>query len=348
MRIARPLTVAVLVSGVLLTGCTDSSDPDGNSSPDAPATPTTGPWPLTGLPGYPDDADEPVVVVKVDDTPAGRPQVGIGAADLVVQELVEGGLTRLAAMYHSDHPDTVEPVRSVRASDVGIVLPTGGTVVASGGEAGTVRTVEGAGVPTITEDAGDDGFSRNGSRVIPFNLAVDVAGVVAALPASRPPGPYLPFGELPDDAAGVPASGLDLRWPSARSSFGWDPDTQLWTRTDLADPSDFAFTTVIAMTLPVRFDGQTDSSGSLIPTLVTEGSGAATIATGGEVFEVRWSKPAPEAAWTFTYEPVAEAGEEGAPEAQPFLIPPGRVWLALLPAEGGSVAVEAPEPSASP
>ena len=345
MRITRPLTVAVLLAGLLLTGCTGGSDPGGSQ---APATPTTGPWPLTGLPGYPDDADEPVVVVKVDDTAAGRPQVGIGSADLVVQELVEGGLTRLAAMYHSDYPDTVEPVRSVRVSDVGIVLPTGGTVVASGGEAATVRTVEAAGVPTITEDAGDDGFSRNSSRRIPFNLEADVAGIVASLPASRPPAPYLPFGDVPDDAAGDPAAGLDLRWPAARSRFGWDPETQLWTRTDLADPSDFAFTTVIALTLPVRFDGQTDSSGSLIPTLVTEGSGAGTIATGDRAFEVRWSKSAAGAPWTFTYDPVPGAGEEGTPAAQPFLIPPGRVWLALLPDEGGSVAVQSPKPSASP
>ena len=51
---------------------------------------------------------------------------------MVVEELVEGGLTRLAVFYYSDTPDKVGPVRSMRASDVGIVQPVNGELVASG------------------------------------------------------------------------------------------------------------------------------------------------------------------------------------------------------------------------
>jgi hypothetical protein len=344
MRIARPLTVTVVLTGLLLTGCTGGGDDP--VQPPAPETPTTGPWPLTGLPGYPEDAEEPVVVVKVEDTPAGRPQVGIGAADIVVQEMVEGGLTRLAAMYHSEYPDRVEPVRSMRATDVGVVLPTAGTLVASGGEGSTVRAVEGAGVPTVTEDAGDPGFSRDSSRTIPYNLMVDVAEVAAGLPPSRPPGPFLEFGEVPDDAEGAPAAGLTLRWPSTWSAFALDRGTQLWTRSDLPDSGDFAVTSVIALTVPVRFDGQTDAAGSLIPTMVTEGTGAGIVATGDRVYEVSWTKATPESVWTLSHTPVSAEGEESQPAA--FPLPAGRSWLALVPEEGGSVEVEAPPPSASP
>jgi hypothetical protein len=189
------------------------------------------------------------------------------------------------------------------------------------------------------EEAGDDGFSRDSSRVAPHNLAVDVAAVAAALPPSRPPGPYLPFGRVPPDAQGTAASGLDLRWPASRSRFRWDPDTQLWTRSDLPSPRGFGFTTVIALTVQVRYGGRTDSAGTPVPTMVTEGAGTGTIATGDRAFEVRWSKAAPEAPWSFTHEPAPSAGDQGAAGDEPFLVPPGRVWLALLPEEGGSVAV---------
>ena len=70
--------------------------------------------PLTGLPVEGDDDSEqthPVLVTKMDNTSASSLQIGLGSADLVVEELVEGGLTRLAAFYYADLPDNVGPVR---------------------------------------------------------------------------------------------------------------------------------------------------------------------------------------------------------------------------------------------
>ena len=83
-------------------------------------------WPLTGLPvtGDEDAAKTyPVLVTKIDNTYASAPQLGLGKADMVVEELVEGGLTRLAAFFYSQLPTKVGPVRSMRASDIGIVSP---------------------------------------------------------------------------------------------------------------------------------------------------------------------------------------------------------------------------------
>ena len=70
------------------------------------------------------------MVAKIDNTYASAPQIGLGEADMVVEELVEGGLTRLAAFYYSEIPGDVGPVRSMRASDIGIVSP----VKADGGD----------------------------------------------------------------------------------------------------------------------------------------------------------------------------------------------------------------------
>ena len=85
---------------------------------------------LTGLPGEPNRAP---IVVKVNNIAPGGSQLGIDQADIVAEELVEGGLTRIAPMYQSRVPPVVGPVRSLRSTDVGLVLPTHGRLVDSGG-----------------------------------------------------------------------------------------------------------------------------------------------------------------------------------------------------------------------
>ena len=52
--------------------------------------------------------------MKIDNTPTGQPQYGVDQADVVYEEVVEGGITRLAAIFNSQAPDKVGPVRSVR------------------------------------------------------------------------------------------------------------------------------------------------------------------------------------------------------------------------------------------
>src|SRR5690606_20127798 len=49
----------------------------------------------------------PVCVVKVDNTASSAPQVGLSKADLVAEQLVEGGDSRLAAFFHSTLPGEV-------------------------------------------------------------------------------------------------------------------------------------------------------------------------------------------------------------------------------------------------
>jgi hypothetical protein len=363
--VIRPAALAAgLVAAALLAGgCSASSGgvplPDLDDAPEAPRT-----WPLTGLPGYPDDHSTPVVVVKVDDSGGSRPQLGIGAADLVVQELVEGGTTRLAVMYHAEYPALVEPVRSVRQTDIGVVQPTGGTLVGSGGERSTIAALQAAGIPLVLEDDNDPeaGFSRDPGRRAPFNLQLDVATLVGTLPPARPPVAYLPFGEVPGDAGGEPADAIALRWPAGGSTFSFDEEDGVWRRADLADAADFAFTNVVALTLDVAFDIGTDVTGTPVPRMLTEGSGSGVVATDGQVHPIRWSKDAVDQPWTFTYVPVDaatsaspdasasagsggdDAGEGGGTAVtappEPFLLPPGRTWLALLPSQGGSVDID--------
>jgi len=52
--------------------------------------------------------------------------MGIDQADVVYEEIVNGGITRLAAIFNSHAPAKVGPVRSVRPTDTQVVWPLGG------------------------------------------------------------------------------------------------------------------------------------------------------------------------------------------------------------------------------
>ena len=92
--------------------------------PPAPkAVPLPGDSPLTGIGvgGY--ATGHPALVVKIDNVGAARPQQGINEADVVFEEMVEGGFTRFAAVFHSTPADPVGPIRSARSTDVALLAP---------------------------------------------------------------------------------------------------------------------------------------------------------------------------------------------------------------------------------
>ncbi len=333
------LRLAVVGAVVCVAGCsgaapesTPSSSPPATPTASATATPSPTPahaWPLTGEPA-PGATATPVLVVKVDNTRAAQPQQGLQAADLVVEEPVEGGLTRLAVMLQSRVPAAgplvVGPVRSVRTSDVGIVGPTGGVLVASGGAPAATSALQAAGVRTVLE--GGPGFYREPSRRAPYNLMVDLPALAAAYPPEPLAGSYLVRGAPSTLPAGAPASTLTLRFSGAATTTlravgaGWARD---------GVPDGFVASSVVALLLPVTAAGYLDPAGNPVPEVLTTGSGDGVLAHAGQVWAVRWSKASPVAPWTLTLADGTAAG-----------VPPGTVYLALLGQGSGSIASDAP------
>jgi len=125
--------------------------------------------PLTGLP-YPNQAaaDRRNLLVKISNyPPVVRPQSGINAADVVYEYEVEGGVTRLAAIFRSNAPDHVGPVRSGRLTDLELV-PMYQALFAYSGASDPVtqlfRQTDWWGLNAITPSRGDNceeaGFCR--------------------------------------------------------------------------------------------------------------------------------------------------------------------------------------------
>lgn len=134
--------------------------------------------PLTG--GKPSNND--VVAVKIDDTANGRPQVGIDKADIVYIEQVEGGLSRLLAVFNSTLPTTVEAVRSTRAGDPEVLAPYGPVAyVASGGSHNPLAVLDHSNLHSDINDRGGPGFQRDPNRPAPYNLKANLTQIAKVI-----------------------------------------------------------------------------------------------------------------------------------------------------------------------
>ncbi|QLG42566.1 DUF3048 domain-containing protein [Paenibacillus sp. E222] len=89
--------------------------------------------PLTGLP-----VDEAItrrpLAVMINNAPAARPQSGLSAADIMIEVLAEGGITRFIAIFQSEGgAETVGPVRSIRPYLIELGESYDGVLVHAGG-----------------------------------------------------------------------------------------------------------------------------------------------------------------------------------------------------------------------
>ena len=220
-----------------------------------------------------------MLAVKIDNSSSSSPQVGLGSADMVAEELVEGGTTRLAVFFHSKVPADVGPVRSMRATDIGIVSPLGAVLVASGGAPQTVARVRDAGIRTVTE--GGTGYYRASGRSAPYNLFMRLGELAKTLEADGLPPAYLPFGKggLPK---GKPARTLTTSFSGgSASTFRFEKGSYLNTDTYAGAADQFRPRTVLALRVQIGDAGYRDPAGNPVPETKFTGTGEATVFTGG-------------------------------------------------------------------
>lgn len=350
----------------LLAACTGGGDPEvaNTSTPEVTpvpvptratptATPTTassedGPtYPLTGLPAE-DGArlELPALGVKVDNAPAARPQVGLGEADVVVEELVEGGVTRFLAVYHSADPGEVGPVRSGRDIDADLFPPFQGILAISGAAAPTYNVLFSAGLTVFEEGQAGGAIYRVSDRPAPHNLNA-IAAQLWDAGTDQPPA-TMPW---PFDAV-VPEEGTEVEAVTApfsddyAHSWSWRPDDAVFARGQngsrhvTADGEQLLTENVVYASVPVGAGGGVDVSGTATVSVELVGSGGARFLRDGQVFSGTWRKASPDAQFEWLD-----------PDGRPFPLAPGRTWVELQPAglgidtdPAGPVDADAPTP----
>lgn len=300
-------------------------------------------WPLTGVEGKEAKMQRPAVSVKIENAPEARPTRGLEHADIVWEEVVEGGITRFVATYHSTLPDAVEPVRSVRPMDAAIVAPMKGILAYSGGQLPFIDKVNRVSTQSVIMDDGHAGFSRDPSRPAPHNVIgrpkVFLAQEREDLRLFSPPPAQFTYahgkGKGSAVAKGRKAGTLKVRLSNRQTSYWyWDGGSRTYKRSEGGAPSmsmsgvRHGARNVVAIEVDVVMTPYTDPSGAHVPETKLVGSGEGFLASGGKVVKVRWTK-----------------GRVGAPirleleNGEPAKLVPGNTWVELVPRTSGSWAV---------
>jgi hypothetical protein len=286
--------------------------------------------PLTGLPDQGGaTASRPSVAVKIDNAPEARPQAGLDVADVVYEEVVEGGVTRFIAVFHSAAPPVAGPVRSVRPMDPNVLAAYHGLVAYSGGIPAFVSLLRKAPVQDVNVDVATDAYSWDRSRSAPHNEFVSpeklwpkAKGDNAVPPPAM--SDYRGAGETFGDAD---APHVSIRYsPRASATYDWDAASGTWKRGENGTPHTAASGAQIApQNLVIQFVtmktlNYVDQSGTKVVESNVVGSGDAWVLSGGRVTKGHWSKPSETAPTRFT----DAAGN-------PLKLTAGRTWVHFVP-----------------
>ena len=315
-----------LTAALTLAGCS-GGDPEGAPGGQSTAHGLTvaGEWPLTGLPAQGRRPTHPVMVVKIDNTEASTPQIGLSRADLVTEELVEGGSTRLAVFYDQHIPRRVGPVRSMRATDIGIVKPARAVIVASGGAPPTVRRIKQAHIRTFTEGA--TGYQRDAGRPVPYNLFMHLDRLVRTVKAAGTVPSYLPFGSARHKIRGQRASGLAAQFSGGHTtSWSYRGGTYVNENSFAAEGDRFRPDSVLVLRVRVGDAGYLDPAGNRVPETKFTGSGKALVFHDGRMIRGTWKKTL-----TSTISLRTKAGA--------LRVPAGHTWVELVPRDSGTVTI---------
>lgn len=330
MRLSRVLAAVVAVT-LVLAAC--GNDEGGDSGDEAD---TVGVLPLLGTEG--EVPERAALAVKVDGTERGRPQAGLADADIVFEEMVEGGLTRLIAVYHSADPETVGPVRSARSTDLSLLPELDRPLFAwSGANPTFAAAVEAADLDDVGANAAPDAYERADDRSSPYNLfadtgalrdaAEDTGTVPPMLFTYRAEGEALAGPEVADAAGYRTAAGGDL---STEIVWEWDEQSDVWVRSQDGtaqvdvDDTPITATNVIIRSTPYGDSGVRDSTGAVVPEAEAVGEGDVILLSGGQSLPGRWQKPAEDAPTTYTDL-----------DGNPLRLQPGQTWIEVLPPDAG-------------
>jgi hypothetical protein len=290
-----------------------------------PPAAVAGVLPLTGLPG--DVPNRPAIVVKIDNGRPARPQTGLNAADIVIEEEVEGGVTRFAAVFHSSS-SIVGPVRSARTTDIGIINGFGSPLLLySGANAVTDSLIRAQPTVQNRSAATSSGYWRSSSRRAPSNLYSDTAPHWATAAGGPPPAQFH-YRDPDEPAGGVEDSTFTVAYRA--SNAGWSWVGTHWIRTQggaahmTAGAGQISATNVVVIEADEVATGMVDSSGATVPEFVFVGRGKATVFTGGKRIEGLWNRPTLASAATLT-------GGDGSV----IELAPGRTWIELVRSGAG-------------
>ncbi|MEA2476539.1 MAG: hypothetical protein QOC87_738 [Actinomycetota bacterium] len=335
------LVIVALAAALVSSACSHSSTPADSAgaspSPTHSAPPPT--CPLTGLPPQaPSLLKRPAVAVKIENNPAAYPLSGLEKADLVFEEVVEGGLTRFMAIYDCGDATSVGPVRSSRIVDPAIMIPATKILADAGGNGIVLAHLKKKGIVNIDEDSAGAAMHRESRPGYAFEHTLygntkSLRKLGAPHYKKPPPQGYFKFG--PALSGGKKAKTITLDFgPASTIQYAYkkgryyrtDGGTALISATD--GSKQISVNNVI-----IEFH-KVDLSTHLADVLGTPspliedftGSNKAVLFRGGKAYVGKWKR-------AYVGHPVKFVTKSG----KEMTLANGRTWIELLPDKSGQV-----------
>jgi Protein of unknown function (DUF3048) N-terminal domain/Protein of unknown function (DUF3048) C-terminal domain len=329
MTLARHKTLIAVAAAVLLAGLLAGSyialrhdrQVTGAAAPSpSPSTVAQLRSPFTGEPV---PSLNRVLAVKIDNIVNARPQTGLARADIVYVLPVEGGLSRLMAIFSSRYPPVVGPVRSAREDDLQLLRQFGRPAFAYSGATPRLLPYIHRTARIVDLYAGrTSGYYRDLSRIAPYNLYARTRQLLAQAPgASTAHDIGFQFG--PPPAGGNVTRSVSVSYPSASFRFTWSAPKGRWlvsmdgTRAVTAGGVRLSAATVVIQHTTVR-TSRFKEYGFRPPFAESTGSGTTLVLRDGRAWAGHWSRSTANGGTTFT-----------TASGRPMTFARGQVWVVL-------------------
>jgi hypothetical protein len=284
--------------------------------------------PLTGEP-IDDESeipDRPALVVKISNYPQGIiPQAGLNSADLVFEEVINDGATRLAAVFHSQEVDPVGPIRSGRAQDINLLLALQRPLFAwSGGNPAVTRAIRDSDLIDLSMLHSSGYYRRSGRSDANTVFSSSEALWAQSTDEAGRPSTIYPYVLEGEEVTGEPATSIEVQLDNVTAVWTYDEETDGYFRTqngrehttETGDGVEPVWVKNVVVMLADygrnQFDGNPDAQ--------VLGSNPVYVFTNGVVQEGEWLRFMPEDPFELF---------DNFDDLNPLPLQPGRTWMEI-------------------
>lgn len=341
MRGARILVIVLLAA----SACRGESPPQA-LAPQTPKPTVLSTCPLTGEKAPPGLASgRPAVAIKIDNAVRARPQAGLDQADIVYEELAEGGITRFLAVFHCHEAAKVGPVRSARLVDPDILREYSPVLLGySGANKDVLKKVRStAGVVDLQYATNGKAYQKVRGRPAPHDIFTGTATLRSLSGVSGSPKSGLDFKEIssspsPRNGGKSPTASPSAEPVGSAVSFSFagsvstryalDPASGDYLRSVggkaflLENGSQVRAKNVVFLRVKISDGEIRDAAGNFSPEISVTGSGEAIVLAAGRATKAKWVRPS-------LSDPTRLINGSGAG----VFLRPGTTWIHLVPSD---------------
>lgn len=276
------------------------------------------------------DLSKPVTAIMIENSPDARPHSGLKQAEVVYEAIAEGGITRFLTLFQQHKPQLIGPVRSLRMYYVDWLAPYQASVAHVGGSHASLQEIRGGNYRDIDQFFNGGSYWRANDRRPPHNVytsfeKLDALNAGKGYKSSQ----FTSFTRTDGKTSNKPnAVNIDINFSSSwyNTHYDYDKASNTYLRSIGGQASNdreegrLAPSVVIALHVnetTVMEDGWRQS-------IVTTGTGTATVFQNGTVAECTWRK-------NDRFSPLELIDAAGKPVA----LNRGQTWIAAVPNSGG-------------